>query len=369
MPPALSKVPPLSLIQSRLPKIFPEGTENRAYLVRNMAAKTIFVMFYTGAIEGSERWIRPDQVTKMSESQSEKTDEISRVEWSRKSVAPGEMKHVQGRWYSVNTREPIRDETLRMGLVMFGAVVEKRGVPTTSSKPRYALDKEFAGLFDDQMRNQTFQKAVKKWQLAHLSDSALVRMRLRDRSALAAKRSHILVTLPNGETRRMAPGPSSVLSKAVIEDFTKRFINEPALIFLSESGNKVVAQDYHLARSIGLSIHTERNLPDIVLADIGLDQPLIIFVEVVITDGAITRSRKEALLKVARDAGFPPGRTFFVSAFEDRDLPAYRRLSSNLGWGSLVWFATEPNHLIVLTDKEIFLESLAKLSKIAQKNS
>jgi hypothetical protein len=332
-----------------------------------MAAKTIFVMFYTGSIEGSERWIRPDQVTKMSDSQSARTDETSRVEWSQKSIAPGEMKQIQGRWYSVNTREPIRDETLRMGLVLLGAVVEKPGVPTTSSKPRYALDKEFARLFDDQMGTEAFEKAVKNWQLAHLSASALTRMRLRDRSAIAARRSHILVTLPNGETRRMAPGPSSVLSKAVIEDFTKRFLNEPALIFLSESGNKVVAQDYDLARSIGLKIQTEKNLPDIVLADIGLDQPLIIFFEVAITNGAITRSRKEALLTVATDAGFPPDRIFFVSAFEDRGLPAYRRLSSNLAWGSLVWFATEPDRLIVLTDREILLDSLATLAKVTLK--
>jgi hypothetical protein len=43
------------------------------------------------------------------------------------------------RWFHDNTREPIRDETLRDGLVRIGAVVTRSGLATTSSKGRYAL--------------------------------------------------------------------------------------------------------------------------------------------------------------------------------------------------------------------------------------
>lgn len=355
----LPKIPSLALIQTRLPLIFPEGSENRNYLIRDISAKTIFVMFYTGAIEGTERWIRPDQVTKMTDRQAKKIDDKSRLEWTKVSLSPGKMKYIPDRWYAVNTREPIRDETLRIGLIMVNAVVERQGLPTTSPKPRYALSSDFTKLFDEEMDEQEFEKATRNWRETYLSSTALARIRLRNRGAFAAQRtSHILVRLPNGETRRMEPGPSSVLTKAVIEDFTKRFLKEPALIFLSESGNKIVAQDYELARSIGLDIKADRNLPDIILADIGLTEPIIVFVEVVVTDGAITRSRKESLLKIALDAGFPSNRIFFVSAFEDRGLPVFRRLSSDLVWGSLVWFASEPDYILVLLNKQIILDSL-----------
>ena len=36
-------------IQERLQTIFPEGTENRNYVTREMAARTVFVMLYVGA--------------------------------------------------------------------------------------------------------------------------------------------------------------------------------------------------------------------------------------------------------------------------------------------------------------------------------
>jgi hypothetical protein len=46
---------PVAEIERWLPHIFPEGTAHRNYVIRQMAAKTIFVMLYTGAVEGSGR--------------------------------------------------------------------------------------------------------------------------------------------------------------------------------------------------------------------------------------------------------------------------------------------------------------------------
>ncbi len=355
-------VPSPATIQSRLPYIFPEGVENRTYLIRDIAVRTIFVMFYTGAIESSGTWIRPDQVTKMSDSQSHETGIAERERWVRESLRPGKMKHVEGRWYAVNTREPIRDETLRAGLVAVGAVIERGDLPTTSSKPRYALSREFASLFDERLDSTAFMEQAQRWQNAHLSASALMRIQLRHRGAAAAGGSSpILVRLPNGETRLMKPGPSSVLSKAVIEEFAPRFLVGPALIFLSESGNKVVEQDDRLARKIGLQIQADRNLPDIILADIGINTPILVFIEVVITDGAITRSRKEALSAIVAGAGIPEDRTAYLTAFADRGLPEFRRLSSELAWGSTAWFASEPDHLLLMQEGIATLETIVSL--------
>lgn len=56
----------------------------------------------------------------------------------KKFGVPGE------RWYEDNTREPIRDETLRDGLIAVGAVIELPGFATTSGRPRYVLQEGFA---------------------------------------------------------------------------------------------------------------------------------------------------------------------------------------------------------------------------------
>lgn len=345
----LPAVSSLQTIQERLPLIFPESIDHRNYLIREMSAKTVFVMLYVGAVEGTGRWLRPDQVTKMTDEQAAITSEAERLFWADKSLVPGAMKDISGRWYAQNTREPIRDETLRSGLILTGAVVERTGLPTTSAKPRYALNQEFAALFTEDLSESKASRKINEWQQKYLNQGALVRIRIVKQGAVAAvDENGVLATFPNGETRMMTAGPSSVISKAVIETFAVRFLKTPGVIFLSESGNKVVARDDKLARSIGLNIKADRNLPDIILVDIGPKDPLLVFVEVVATDGAVTASRLEALLDIAVQAGFNPKQVAFVTAFSDRRGSAYRKLSPELAWGSFAWFVSEPDKIVVL---------------------
>lgn len=125
------------------------------------------------------------------------------------------------------------------------------------------------------------------------------------RKGAAIGGTHVLVNFPNGETRRMAVGPSAAITKAVIEVFAPHFLEKPAVLFVSESGNKIVARDVGLARSIGLNIEAGKNLPDTILVDLGPAHPLLAFVEVVATDGPVNERRKQALDALAANAGFP----------------------------------------------------------------
>ena len=158
------------------------------------------------------------------------------------------------------------------------------------------------------------------------------------------------ITFPNGETRHVAPGPSSIIAQAVIEVFALRFLEKPAVLWLSESGNKVVARDDKLADAIGLRIEPGRNLPDLILADLGPRNPLLVFVEVVATDGAITERRKEALLALTDGAGFERRHVAFVTAYMDRESSGFKRTASDLAWNSFAWFASEPQSIVALRD-------------------
>ncbi|MGH9549929.1 MAG: hypothetical protein ACRD3W_11165, partial [Terriglobales bacterium] len=99
-------------------------------------------------------------------------------------------------------REPIRDETLREGFVQLGAVVENTAVPTTSSKPRYALSAPFARLFDPKLKGQLLLAAIQSWQSQHLSKGALARIAL-VRSGAAVGGKYVTVRFPNEESRRL----------------------------------------------------------------------------------------------------------------------------------------------------------------------
>lgn len=333
-------------IQRRLLLIFPEGAPYRSYCTRELAASTVFVMLYIGAIEGSGRFLSPKHVYRMSDDQAAMSSDTARIEYAERMLLPG-SKPLGEQWYADTTREPIRDETLRNGLLLVGAAVERKDVATTSSKPRYALTRSFAALFDPSLDADQLIAAVGEWQKAHLSASALARVAL-VRAGVSKKPVDFVVTFPNGETRNLTPGASSMIARHVVEEFAPRFLEDPVVLWLSESGNKVVERDDILAKRIGLSIDASRNLPDIILVDVSETATLLVFVEVVATDGPVSEARREELLKLATAAGFSEEHVAFVTAFLDRGAPALRRAFSSLAWSSFVWVASEPENIIAL---------------------
>jgi hypothetical protein len=354
----LLPVPPLARITERLPAIFPEGLNQRTYFTRQIAAKTIFVMFYVGAVEGSERWLRPNQVTRMTDQQSRKTSDGDRESWTKASVS--RSTEIAGRWFADNTREPIRDETIKNALVRVGAVVERGGLETTSSRPRYALARDFAELFV--ASEDEFAGLVVAWQQRHLTAPARARMELvRRRVAAAASQDSVLVTFPNGETRHMSAGISSEITRSVIEEFAPRYLEDPGVLWVSESRNKVVARDDELARSLGLDIEAQRVLPDVILVDVGAEDPLIVFVEVVASDGPVSEKRKEDLLALITGAGLGETNVAFVTAYMDRGASAYRKTSAEIAWGSFVWFTSEPDRIVIFHAREDGLVPLRRL--------
>lgn len=331
-------------VRERLLQVFPPGTAFRANTTNPTAASTVFTALYIGAVEGSDQWLGPKHVYRMTEEQAAKIGPKARTAYIAAIRSPRGV--IQGtRWYADNTREGIRDDTLREGLVAIGAVVERPGVPTTSSSPRYALTTSFAALFDPALTGKALTKAIADWQTATLNTGALARLAINRRGA-GKTAGNVLVTFPNGETRLMKPGPSSEITQAVVEVFAPRFLTNPAVVFLSESGNKVVSRDDELAKSIGLSIQADKNLPDTILVDLGPTHPLLVFVEVVATDGPISERRKKALEQLVVDADFPAEHVAFVTAYLDRSKGAFEKTVDSLAWGSYAWFAAEPERLL-----------------------
>ena len=134
----------------------------------------------------------------------------------------------------------------------------------------------------------------------------------------------------------------------MIEEFAARYLEEPAVIWLSESRNRVVARDDALAQAIGLTIQTDRNLPDLILVDLGPSEPLLVFVEVVASAGPVSEARQTALMAVATEAGFDADQVAFVTAYADRDDAAFKASVSELAWRSFAWFMSEPQHIVVM---------------------
>jgi hypothetical protein len=313
-------------------------------------------MLYIGAVEGVDVYLSPKHVYKMTMKQSKQLDQESRKKYAEEVLIPG--RKIGGkRWYADNTRESIRDETLREGLMQVGAVISKKDLATTSSKGRYRLNKHFAELFNPDLLNDKLKSSIAEWQKKNLSIGALARIALLKGTGLDNEEG-LLVQFPNKETRKLNSGLSSLLSKAVIEEFAMKFFENPVVLWLSESGNKVVARDDQLAKKIGIEIDASVDLPDIILVDLTSSAILIVFIEIVATDGAITNRRKEALYKITDAAGFKRSEVMFVTVFQDKNSQAFKKVFDNVTSNSLIWFSSQPDSIFILK------EGVIKLSKL-----
>jgi BsuBI/PstI restriction endonuclease domain/BsuBI/PstI restriction endonuclease HTH domain len=309
-----------------------------------MAAKTIFVMIYVGAIEGVGRWLRPDQVTRMTDLQSARTGDEERRTWVKQSLS-SKSPPAGERWYAPNTREPIRDETLRLSLQPVGAVVEKPGMSKSSGTPRWALTADFAELFT--ASEAEFPALIERWRQLHLTAPARARIALVKEGIVGGDADNVLVRFPNGATRRLSPGTSSIIAKAVIEEFAPRFLIQPGVLWVSETSRKDEAADMGIAAMVHLPINPNQLLPDIILVDLGSEATRFVFVELVSTDGPITEERRARFAEIVRAGGHDVRNAAFVTAFLDRSSRVYRKLASEFAWDSFVWFASEPDKLIV----------------------
>jgi hypothetical protein len=304
-------------------------------------------MIYIDAVEGSGVYLAPQHVYRFTDEQYAKQDETSRKAFLMNCLRKNYV--IEGkRWYADNSREQIRDENLKEGLVSKGAVIVDSSVPVTSSRGRYSLREHFARLF--LLPEKEFDDQALQWQKRYLSASELARVRImRERQPSEAS---VQVTLPNGERRYLAAGGSSVIAKAVIEEFASRFLIKPAVLWISESGNHVVLQDDRLMRDLGLPIDQQRLLPDMALADLGREQTLLLFIEIVYSDGPVTEARKADILRMTDAAGYERRNVAFVSAFEHRNATPLKRRFSGIAVDSLIWCMAEPDLLIWLGETQ-----------------
>ncbi len=328
----------------RIELLVPAQLDPNRYVRRLVAARSIYVMLYSYAIEGLDRWIRPTAVIDMSSRQARKLNPGERREWLSRVQSAKRPRNVSGRWYSENSREQIRDESLRR-LSELGIVVLRAGVTPTSPKPRYALAASVLPIFAPQFSAATLERAVESWQKEHLSAAALARLAL-DRKGATATTKRVRITLPNGESRHLAPGPSALLTRAVVEEFASRFLERPAVVLVSESARKVSYRDDELLNAAHLRIDSATTLPDVVMLDLGVDPPLLVFVECVATAGPVTDARRASLEALAVASGYSRKDVAYVTVFSDRSLPPFRANAPALAWGSFAWFVTEPDEVI-----------------------
>ena len=149
----------------------------------------------------------------------------------------------------------------------------------------------------------------------------------------------------------MPAGDSPIITQAVVEVFAKRFLGRPAVVWISDSKNKLFSDDT-LEKVLQIRLDVAKVLPDVILVDLAPPtrpgKLMIVFVEVVSSDGPVSPQRKEELLKIlaASPRDYQPEDALFVTAYRDRQAPPVARAMRQLAWGSFAWFMSEPDHIV-----------------------
>ncbi|MFJ1595996.1 BsuBI/PstI family type II restriction endonuclease [Streptomyces sp. NPDC088261] len=297
----------------------------------------------------SAQWARPSTVVWMSETVLSRTSVDERLAW-RTAAAKGskQVTEVQDSWdipfhpkYKDNTRETLRDETFRSWR-QHNAIRKRPGIPNNSSRPRWSLLADFADLFDPDMTDEDFSEAADQWRNKNMTPGAKLRA-LRALDTESAKHA-VIVHLPDGTTRTLEAGVSSLIIKGVVEEWSHQRLGQPVLLAISEPGDKVHLGDKKTLQALGIKIDPKELLPDVLMADTNPDPVQFWIIEAVSSDGPVTNERKKALLQWAAQQNIKADDCSFLSAFQSRNAaPAKKRLK-DLATGTWAWFADEPGH-------------------------
>lgn len=141
-----------------------------------------------------------------------------------------------------------------------------------------------------------------------------------------------------------------------MEGFAPAFLGEPRVAWISDSASKAPFRNAPLEKALQITLDKAELLPDIVLVDINPPgRPgtvLLVFVEVVASDGPVTEQRRKAILDLIATSPrkYRPDDAVFVTAYADRAAGPARRTMHALAWRSFAWFLSDPERLIQLHD-------------------
>lgn len=338
--------------ERRLQVIFPRAAFD-SVLSSPLAGMAVAAFIYVDAVcsatdpPESVWWARPSTVIWMSDEALSRHAESDRLAW-RKAAARGSkfLEDLHKSWrapfqpaYRENSRETLRDETFRKWRE-HGAIRWRPGVPTSSSAPRWALLDDFADLFDPNLNEEAFHEAADRWRETHLDPGT----RLRAVFALDSETAQhaVRIQLPDGTARTLEPGDSSLIVKGVVEAWAPARLTQPVVLAISEPGVKVHVGDERMLQALGIRLDVANVLPDVLIADMGVEPVQFWIIEAVASDGPVSAERRKALLAWAAQQNIKPDRCSFLTAFLSRNASAAKRRLKDLASGTWAWYADEP---------------------------
>lgn len=232
--------------------------------------------------------------------------------------------------YAENTRESIRKSSCKQ-LVDHGLAIANPDDParsTNSGNWHYVLAQDFLEILDN--------AAVPK--LAKLVAAWLRKHPERLRAILDIEAAHVQnAPLPDGTKLTLSPGKHNALVKLIVEVFVARFVEVPVPLYVGDTREKMLYVNEKVLKRLGIELGVHDKLPDVLFYSEARRR--VFAIEAVTSVGPITDLRRREIQQLLGS-----NEAVFVTAFPTRQ--DFKRFADQLAWGTAVWIADEPEHVV-----------------------
>lgn len=233
--------------------------------------------------------------------------------------------------YAPNTRETIRRQTVHQ-FIQHGLLLENPDSPRRPiNSPKWCYQLTPAAL----KLISCFGTNGFKTELAEFIKKSVT-------GALEARHRDLpqeIVQLPDGLQLKLSAGGQNTLIRAIIEDFTPRFVRNAKVLLVGDASNKDILCSEEPLAELGIHLPPRGKEPDVLIYD--TERDWLIVIEAVTSHGPIDQLRKNDLTSVFASA--KPG-IVFVTAFPDRK--TFTKFQAAIAWETEVWIADAPDHMI-----------------------
>ena len=141
------------------------------------------------------------------------------------------------------------------------------------------------------------------------------------------------------QTGCLQPGKHYDLQMALVELFSSHFAPDSKVLYLGDIGNKPVIYEKEMLEELGVPTTSHSKLPDTVLYDKAKN--LLFLIDAITSHGPIKTKRFSELKKLLKIC---TSKQVYISAFYD--FAEYEQYAFPVAWGTEVWIAEVPEHMI-----------------------
>ena len=145
--------------------------------------------------------------------------------------------------------------------------------------------------------------------------------------------------LANGKQVYLTPGIHSNLQVAIIEQFGPRYAAQATVLLLHDVVNQGVIFERERLEQLGIPVTDGNMLADIIIYN--AERNWLYLIRVGTSFRLVSHRRRQKLEKLLEGC---TAELVYISAFAN--FAEYQRYAMHIAWGSHVWIAETPGHLI-----------------------